>query len=292
MIRSLSARLICLSLAGLSLSLPAYAQGQDAEPAAMRGNARPVQASRDVADHVRNLKSSFKDSYAFAGRPRIALFWNRKLDDQLSQWYTASRSVDTREGAWSSSGFTADQTRQDVEGRFGYRDSPSELAGFEFGAGLTRTLINSGVQIIDRDAIMRLKHGAEPELTPGVVMTDYQEVEMDALLDYADLFAEILYAAHSQSASDFTVMISVKEVRTGRTIAIFRSRESILPEASRRTTWVAGERGYERVEVVTEDVSALAAGEGIEPDSPEYLGWMVALQTMEALSDYWKAGAD
>lgn len=272
-------------------ALAAPAEAQDAEPARMLANTTPPATSQAVMNHVIGVKTAFKGQYARAGRPRIALFWNRKLDDQLSQWYTSARNIDTHESAWQSRGFTAAQQRENVEGRFAYRDQPSELAGFEFGAGLTRTLINAGTQIIDRDAIMRLEHGKASELADGVVLTDYQEIEMDALLDYADLYAELMYAERSAAGDSFTVMVSIKNVRTGQTIAMFRSRPNALPAPATRTQWVPGAQGYERFEVPTEDAAVPALADGIEPGTPEYLGWMVALQTMEALSAFWSSGA-
>ncbi|HIK63715.1 MAG TPA: hypothetical protein EYG02_01635 [Henriciella marina] len=206
----------------------------------------------------------------------------------MSQWYTASRNIDTRD-YWRGGGFTATQRRLDVEDRFDDRPQPNELAGFEFGAGLTRTLINAGVDIVDRDAIMRLTHNRTEAVEDGIVVSDYQEVEMDALSEHADLFIEVLYAPTAGSDEPLTVMISIKEVRTGKVAAMFRSRKTSLPEAATRTEWVAGRSGYEQREVPVENVEAVPSADGIAVGTPEHLGWNVALQTMQELTRYWNA---
>ena len=255
----------------------------------MIGAPKPQVADTSYADSINAIKANYRFLYEQEGRPRIAIFWNRKFDDQLSQWYTPSRTVDTRDDYWRGSGFTATQKRLDVEGRFDTRPQPGELVSFEFGSGLARTLLNSGTEIVDRDAIMRLTHRQAGEAAEGVVVSDYQEVEMDALIDYADYLAEVLYAPADPVNGPITVMISIKEIRTGQLISMFRSRVSVLPAPATQTEWIATNTGYVRQEVPVEDVTAPAAMDGIAVGTPEYLGWSVALQTMEALSGYWSS---
>jgi hypothetical protein len=283
-----SSRILAAALLGGSL-LAGTAAAQDHMAAPMIGAPKPQPIDTSYADNINAIKSTYRFLYEQEGRPRIAIFWNRKFDDQLSQWYTPSRTVDTRDDYWNGSGFTATQNRVDVEGRFDTRPQPGELVSFEFGSGLARTLLNSGTEIVDRDTIMRLTHGKAGEATTGVVVSDYQEVEMDALIDYADYLAEVLYAPGGSADGPITVMISIKEVRTGRLVSMFRSRVPALPEPATRTEWVVTGSGYARQEVPVEDVTAPAVADGIAVGTPEYLGWTVALQAMEALSGYWSS---
>lgn len=247
----------------------------------------PSKAETPFADQVASIKTAFRSQYRRVGQPRIAIFWNRKLDDRLSQWYTPSRRIDTRE-RWGGGGFTATQQRLDVENRFDARPQPGELAGFEFGSGLTRTLINQGVQIVDRDTIMRLTQREVQAVEDGVVVSDYQAIEMDALTAHADLFVEVLYVPSADADSPFTVMITVTEVRTGQVATMFRSGKSLLPDGATQTKWVATSDGYRKQEVAIENVAAVPAADGIDIGSPEHLGWNVALQTMTELTRFWE----
>lgn len=278
-----------LSFAALTsfclFSSAAIAQDHIAAPM-IGSQTETAQALTPYADKVAAIKANFRSQYMRVGRPRIAIFWNRKLDDQLSQWYTPSRRIDTR-NHWGGGGFTATQRRVDVEGRFDRRPQPGELAGFEFGAGLTSTLINAGVEIIDRDTIMRLTQREVEPIEDGVVISDYQQIEMDALAAHADLFVEVLYVPQADADSPFTVMITIKEVRTGKVAAMFRSEKSLLPEGATQTRWVATGDGYRQEEVPVENVAAVPVADGIALGTPEHLGWNVALQTMSELSRFW-----
>lgn len=268
----------------LGISLSAFAQDHQAAP--MIGQHVPEARGPSYSQQIAATKLEFQNAYNLQGRPRIAIFWNRKLDDQLSQWYTASRNVDTRDN-WFGKGFTASQKRLDVEDRFDGRPQPDELSGFEFGAGYTRTLLNTGVEVVDRDTIMRLMHGKTKEAADSVVVADYQQVEIDALFEYADYIAEVLYAPGDVGGDPLNFMISIKEVKTGRVVTMFRSKTDTLPEVEYAPEWVVGENGYEQIEVPVSDPTNPLTADGITPGTPEHIGWSVAIQTMTALSKHW-----
>ena len=274
-------------IAGLMVSSAAGALAQDQAAAPMITEAR-TSPSGQIEGEVAEIRASYERAYAEAGRPRIALFWNRKFDDQLTQWYAISRVTSTGGEPGSKAGVTVREERDDVRSRFDGRASPGELASFEFSAGLTRTLLASGTELVDRDMLMRLAQRRSPELVTGARVSDYQEIELDALIGSVDLIVEILYAGPADTYDPLTVMVSIREVETGRVVSMFRSREDVLPPARTEARWVPGEGGYTRIEVPVEDPVGIAADEGILAGSAEYLGWRTALQAMQALTRSWQ----
>jgi hypothetical protein len=272
-------------IALMSSLVPGTVWAQDHAAAPMIGAPEVQPDTSSAYRQAIKTKSEFRRAYRNAGKPKLAIFWNRKLDDQLSQWYTASRNIDTRDGWWGK-GFTARQNRLDVERRFDNRPAPEELRGFEFGAGYTSTLLSNGVDIVDRDAIMRLTHSKSKEAAPNIVVADYQQVELDALVGYADYFAEILYAAPQNGDANLNFMISIKEVKTGRLITMFRSR-NVMPQQDYQYKWSATADGYKKVKVPVIYDQNPYDGDGIAPGTPEHIGWNVAMQTMQALTKYW-----
>ncbi len=77
---------------------PAY----DDAPTGMMGGAGPMPAdssAQKAAAWRNSVSAGFKLAYKRAGSPRIAVFWNRELTDQLSQWYADKRVVRTSEQA-------------------------------------------------------------------------------------------------------------------------------------------------------------------------------------------------
>jgi len=275
--------------ASASLALCAAAGAQDHAPAPMMASRAAPDPGPDTAAATERLKSDFRRAYSRVGKPKLAIFWNRKLDDQLSQWYTGSRNVDTREGGWNGGkGFTASQKRIDVENRFDDRPQPDELMSFEFGSGFTRTLLSSGVDIVDRDAIMRLTHSKAKEAADSVVVADYQQIEIDALAGYADYLAEVLYAPSASDDAPLTFMISIKEVKTGRVVSMFRSHNA-MAEQNFTYKWVGTEDGYHRRRVLNPTARNAYDADGMRPGTPEHIGWSVAIQTMGELTKHWRS---
>lgn len=267
------------------LTTVSVGHGQDVHKAAkMITEASPVQGEPSDVGIIRDIRANFERAHNGAGSPTLAVFWNRQLDDQLSQWYTGSRTISTHNNSWKGEGFTATQERIDVETRFDDRPQPEELAGFEFDSGFTRTLLGTGVKLVDRSAIMRLTHSDEAEVADGIIVADYQQIEIDALKGYADLIAEILFVDGGES--ELVFLVTIKEVATGQIVTKFRSKPYSFGQRYEEQ-WVTTANGYEKISVRVEDESAPYLRDDIDPETAEYVGWSVALQTMQALTKYW-----
>ena len=274
----------CVGLiASLSTAFVGHAQIVH-DAAKMITEAPVVQSEPTDARIIGDIRSNFERAHTSVGHPTLAVFWNRQLDDQLSQWYTGSRTINTRNNYWNGEGFTATQQRIDVETRFDDRAQPEELAGFEFDSGFTRTLLGTGINLVDRSAIMRLTHSDAAEVADGIIVADYQQIEIDALKGYADLIAEILFVEGGER--ELVFLVTIKEVATGQIVTKFRSKPYSFGQRYEEQ-WVTTENGYEKMSVRVEDHSAPYLRDDIDPDTAEYVGWSVALQTMQALTKYW-----
>lgn len=263
-----------------------FAHAQIAPAAPLIQQSQPEPISNQAYETAQKTKAEFRRAYNQVGKPKLAIFWNRKLDDQLSQWHTASRNIDTREGGWyRGKGFTATQNRIDVENRFGENSRNGDIQNFEFGSGFTRTLMNSGVNIVDRDVIMRLTHSEAKEAADNIIVADYQQIEIDALIGYADYLAEITRSGGQDEGA--SLFISIKEVKTGRLVAMFPSRNQVSEE-NFTTEWVTTDSGYRKVRVPVRNARNAYDADEITPGTPEHIGWSVAIETMRALTKYWR----
>jgi len=208
----------------------------------------------------------FSDLYKKRGEPSIAIFWNRKFDSQLSQWK-----------ANDGGGLVENKEAQQPG-----REKLGEVESFEFSAGYMQPFLETSTKIIDREAIMRLTaHGASNDdnywyKRYGYRPTlDYQKVETKALVGYAQYFTEIIFASGKNTDVDVSFMVTVKEVSTGRVVAMFKSdgRPPIKKNLPQR--WVAKNSGYELGMPSNELVL------------PKEVGKQLAYETMEALVKVW-----
>jgi len=271
----------------------------------------------------RQVLAGFKAAYKRAGSPRIAVFWNRELTDQLSQWYADKRVIHTGEqagqgkdrlqpaGATAAPGYQRDtsvanhtteaqyfadcKAALSLRGADGsrLREYTPELcyqilqrpmpAGdgmggrakeFEFGSGFMGPFLGASAKMLDRAAIMRITQRDSARRSGVEVVSDAVEVETDALVGHADYVAEIVYSANPGSQLGVEFLVTVKQVKSGRVVAMFRpaATPADLPPPS--TRWAATAAGFEKR---TTHASA----------TPHQVGAQLAFETMEALSRAW-----
>ncbi len=225
----------------------------------------------------------FRLAYANMKKPRIAVYFNRSLSDEVREWAADSRLA-------ISDSFTATKTvggktveRYDVSGETaiareyqtenGYRQGPGERWMWAFEEGFTRPFLDSGTRIVDRASILRLAAATERDRNPhGAV--EVKTVEMNALKGYADIFIEILISRSPGALYGYDFRASAKEVSTGMVIANVTSFNWSGDERRQRRV-VATSHGYQ----VEETVSIPPLGE-IASD--------LALDLMNAMAGYAK----
>lgn len=230
--------------------------------------------------------AAFPAAYAKAGRPRIAVFWNRAFDDDLSSEYRerSSRQVGatlgltdriearrTPQGASIERNIDAEvgrsvTTESGIVRSENRRRPEDENSAWRMETAFVSAFANAGAVMIDRAVIMRLvARNAEVAMAP-----DSQSIETEALVGKADLLVEILSRPSPEEDSGFLFRVSVKEIKSGRVLVTFSSGGLPDPESSRR--FVATDRGFE-------PIARRATGE--EPAKA------VARETMAALARYW-----
>jgi hypothetical protein len=204
---------------------------------------------------------AFKAAYERAGRPRVALLWNRLLDDQVDtpstrfDLSTTTRSAHSSELEERTAGDAGDSTfrerngsfsesrlrRQGIERatrpqretRFSERDAALLLNAFsgEFARG--------GLQFVDRDlairatAASRHRDGGDPQL-----------IETDAITGFADLLMEVLLVPDPEAPLAYGFDVRLKNLRTGQQVLSVYSqgRPGASPAQGR---WEATSNGFE-----------------------------------------------
>lgn len=194
----------------------------------------------------------FSSAYRHAGRPRIAVFFNRSLSDEVREWQTDSRSVVSGSGETITK---TDATTKTVKGpvsRYeqkhlglgGDRGQTAETDMWVIENEFSQPLLQSGAILIDRATILRLtasKRGEDNAYEPVAV----KKIEMDALLNKADIFIEILLLRTKSNPPGFEYRAVAKEVKTGRILANVTSLQKDKKEPRKKI--IASERGYEIV---------------------------------------------
>ena len=227
-------------------------------------------------------REAFRRFYKQAGSPRLAVFWNRLLDDQLREMESESRVVFARttagraeDGGKTSTNRSQDKLSVSVETRpKNARTSPlSEVSGLRFQSGFLRPFIEAGAKMIDRNVILRLTGASRALDDPSRPVRDRQLIETLALKDHADLLIQIVLTKSDESGSAAVFHVSVVDVESGRILASFVDDATSANETGRSRKWKAVRGGYVEVENTERPRVDL-----------ERMGRMLASQTMIALS--------
>jgi len=194
------------------------------------------------------MVTRFKRAYAAEKCPRIAIFLNRKLSDEVRQWRTSSRLVVSGEldrvsasrGAAAAAGkidraaarkataLVAEKV--EVEGGPGpvyaqrhidtkKRKAPPEDWMWQFEESFLREFLDVKAIVVDRPTIMRLAAAQSGRQGDPHELLSLKTVEMKALQEKADAFVEILVRRNSRAKIGYEFRASVKEVSTGRILA-------------------------------------------------------------------------
>jgi hypothetical protein len=229
-----SARLAVLAVFAASCAAlsPARAQAPGIPASAYRSGqpdtlTPPPAAVSDVP--VLN-RASFSTAYAKAGRPAIAVLWNREFTDMLQQGSAQQVSVDTlRAGAATAEtvrvpGYAATEARgasignttvtvQDTKTTQAQRRGPVERVDLQMRASFMQTLTSAGVKLVDRNMVMRTTAARQK----GDL--DSQQVETDALSRHAKLLMEVLNTRDATSPTGWATYVSIKRFADGVVLA-------------------------------------------------------------------------
>ena len=268
----------CLAVLASAVAGHAAAQQYRSEPggAVYRSGEAPVMQQRPAdAPNLEGPVKAFGDHYRSAGRPRIALFWNVQLADnlaveQVKQNVTVGASAKggalaqttigpkdaqsvQRAGVERSANASISTERQfSVDNTKRRMGQLTESDGWRIETGFTSRMAEAGVQFVDRAAILRIMQ-AKGEDTSNVRL-----VESKALVGMADLIMEVLSTRDAQAPTGSGFRITLRDLKTGQQKAAFYSQaapEVLAPE--RR--FVATEGGYQPVAAPTVRIEEVGA---------------------------------
>lgn len=209
-------------------------------------------ADDDAADQA--ILTAFRTAYAKAGSPRVAVYFNRELSDEVREWIPGDQvqaevqiqqTFNGQSLAGPVSGQVTTDAKADVRSRqyvgvTGGRDDPRESWKWEFEDAITRLFLDADANVVDRAVMFRQTARQSPQTAgmDGTVSTTLNE--MSALEKYADVLVE-MKVTRSGSALGYDFRATAKNIKTGRMLATAFVNNS-------KPRYVAGDRGYERRE--------------------------------------------
>lgn len=225
-------RCTVLSLGLSMLAAIALAQAPIPESAYRKGLPE-VMASPPAAASAEPLftRSAFSSAYARAGRPAIAVLWNREFTDMLQQRDASQVSIDTlRVGAASAEavrmpGYAAVQgsgaalanttiTTQELKTQQALRAGPVERVDLQMRSAFMQTLASAGVKLVDRNLVMRTTAARQKGDS-----LDAQQVETNALSRHAKLLMEVLNTRDAASPTGWATYVAIKRLADGLVLA-------------------------------------------------------------------------
>jgi hypothetical protein len=279
--------------AGLALPLagsPAAAQSATAaDPSLYREGQPQVLKAPAKAAPVEDLDeaavgAAFQAAYEAEGRPRLAVFWNRAFSDRLSQWTALTRVVASDQRRVTGTLFDLEndaliQGNRTAQGEVLTPESnragfSTERANLAFESAYVTPLQQNGARIIDRATVMRLTQSDMRHDEGLTYRPDEQLVETDALINYADLIAEILMVRDPEAVLGAAFRVAVKDVRTGELVLSFVSRGEAPEPEDKPVEWVATGQGFQ-------------PKADTETPEPEDVAHRLAVETMDRLSQRW-----
>ena len=159
----------------------------------------------------------FRGVYQNMGNPRIAVYVNRELSDEVREWTGATKfllgqkeSTDAKRKVMALGVDTNEETT---------RSSPNDAWMWDFENGFMNPFLSAGTQLVDQPTIMRLS--ALKTQKPGSSFQGARKrtIEMEALLDFADIFVEVLVTRAPSTSLGYEIKAIAKEVRTGVILA-------------------------------------------------------------------------
>lgn len=232
---------------------------------------RGAVANAPLGPRAQAVVDDFERAYNKAGKPRVAMLWNRELTDR----YANDRREVSRLGAQVS----ADGNRLSISASQGSevvaqaqrQTSLSERDLWQLETEFTRRLLDAGVAVIDRATTMRLVARA-----PGGGGPDAQPVEMSALVGYADLFLEVLLTRDPAAPLGWGFRSNLKEIKSGRVLGSqYLSAMPELPPAA-KPTWQVRPGGYEQVAGPVARVTVQDIGDTLALDTMQELARRLA----------------
>ncbi len=182
------------------------------------------------SDIASGTLKQFSEAYKANSKPKVAIFLNRTLSDDVREWRTDARAVISGNGSVTMSSETPLHYReetvkgpvaasvQEYNGSSGERNTADEPSMWAFEDGFMQMFLRAGVTLIDRGTVMRLLSRKSSQGI-GNEAIEVKKTEMDALVNNADVYIELLITRYPSAPTGYEFRAVAKEVRTGRILA-------------------------------------------------------------------------
>jgi len=169
--------------------------------------------------------NKFASAYIRAKSPRIAIYFNRSLSDQVTEWASTRRAVDQIQyegraknplsvdgkkilsGTSETKGMvTRTREEQEAVGSMGMRDDPAERWAWEFEDAIVNRFLDQNVNVVDRALMFRLMANKS---APFSTISN----ETSALQNYADVLIEVLVTNSGRSLIGYDFRATAKSIK-------------------------------------------------------------------------------
>lgn len=219
-------------------------------------------AAHVSSDRARSIINDFRLRYEAAGKPRIALFWNVELIDNLEDKVAITKHLSSEpinpnikyhENGLRSLGAVKPQERE-YKGDFSYtlterkdrivtnarrHSGLNERDMWKAETTFTNTMREAGVRFIDRNMILRTTAFTEN-------ISDTRATETKALLGKADLLMEVLMTKDLDAPLGWGFRMNLRDIKTGEDrTALYTDALPNVP--SPKVTFRATNTGFDKV---------------------------------------------
>ncbi len=221
---------------------------------------------------LKDASRKFGAAYSRSGRPRIVIYWNRVLSDDIEQRKESSirrveshrtRDVASSESTAGAAGaMTVDEVRgsasREVEliGTTRTIDTGKREVQLDTGkewalqSGLMTNLRNAGARLVDRAMILRnshLKHAVTDENADGHKATDVLRTEGNALHGYADILLEIEMVPDTRSPAGLGFKVTARRISNGVNVMTYYS-QAVPPQGIPDERYKATAGGFQKIQ--------------------------------------------
>jgi hypothetical protein len=235
----------------------------------------PPKVAPKVDEGVVRLQEAMKQfqlAYGKNGRPRIVVYWNRVLSDDIEQRKESSlklrESVHARGVASSEStegyvgGMTVDEAHQSARREVelvgttrtidkGQREAfVNKRQDWAIQSAVLTNLRKAGAKLVDRTMILRNAHLdklATNKDASGEEVTDVLRTEGKALRGYADILLDVEMVTDAQSPLGIGFKMTARHIDNGQDVVTYYT-QAIPPKQKTTSRYVATDRGYQKEE--------------------------------------------
>lgn len=180
-----------------------------------------------------NVIDNFTNSYNMANMPRMVIFFNHELSDNVTSWHVDSvtsvsygRSSSIRDRSYNGRLSDSDlednrnidvYRQQNIAGSSSRRNALREYEVLDIYEGFQSPMLDSGVNLVSRELIIRKNSAENHSVDRG--LANLKRIEMQSIQEFADVLIELLIIPNRESAKGIVIRAHAKDLKTGNILA-------------------------------------------------------------------------